>query len=204
MGYDVFISYSISNAAEASELEATLNKSGLTCFLAEKSVLPGEVFDERIRDALLESKVVCFLATPDSLGSEWVVTEWGAAWALAKPLIPVLLRCAPKDLPDRLRKHDCVDFHRVSDLLKAIRELQHANIPARHRASRHEIIPYASGAFRELLEEYLRKPLSAMWLLSYTGETTDGMLVGFQEMRLDIEVRLLVRDWKREAQDKVN
>jgi hypothetical protein len=50
--------------------------------------------------------------------SEWVTTEWGAAWALEKKIIPILLRCEVSRLPDRLKRIHSVDFHRYNDLIQ--------------------------------------------------------------------------------------
>jgi hypothetical protein len=203
MSYGVFISYSSQNQSDALHLERKLKSNGLSCFLAPMAIIPGEVVDETIRLALLSSGVVCLLATKEALASEWVMTEWGAAWALEKPLIPVLLRCDRSDLPVRLQKLQCIDFHKAPALAKSIRELGH-RATALHSplAKIAGIASYGSIDFQEHHEHYLREPISALWLWSYTGETTNGMLVGFQEMALDINVRLLIRDWRHEAQDE--
>jgi hypothetical protein len=45
-----------------------------------------------------------------------VISEWGAAWALQKRLVPILLGCVAEQLPERLRKLQGVQFHLVPDL----------------------------------------------------------------------------------------
>lgn len=200
MIYDVFISYSARDSESALKLRSALEaEQGLRCFLAPKGVRAGQDFADEIRLALLSSRVVCLLATPSSLGSEWVTTEWGAAWVLKKPVIPVLLRRAVDDLPDRLRRVQAVDFHDASLVAAAIRD-----IPATPSQSEVElsVLPYASAEFIKRHRSYLENRPSVLYLLSYTGETTDGILLGFQDMALDVEVRLLVRDWTRERSDE--
>jgi hypothetical protein len=102
--YDVFISYSAKDSEKARELQTALEAQGLACFLAPKGVRPGDDFADKIRLALVSCRIVCLLATRNSLGSEWVITECGAAWVLSKPVIPVLYRCGVENLPERLRR----------------------------------------------------------------------------------------------------
>jgi hypothetical protein len=119
--YDVCISYSTHNKKEAEELHKALHNEGLTCFLSEKDLEGGDEWEERIRQALWQSAEMCLLVTPESLKSEWVATEWGAAWVLAKRITPVLLRCSLEQLPDRLRKSQSVDFHKVGTFAKQVK-----------------------------------------------------------------------------------
>jgi len=62
---------------------------------------------------LLRSEEVWLLATPESLRSEWVTTEWGVAWALGKNIVPILLGCTLNALPLRLqvREHFLFEEH---------------------------------------------------------------------------------------------
>ena len=55
------------------------------------------------RDALL--------ATRDGLKSEWVTTEWGAAWILRRRITPLLYRCDVDDLPRRMQHLQAIDWH---------------------------------------------------------------------------------------------
>lgn len=114
-GYDVFISYSSADMHLAEKLQNALKDEGLSCFMAGKELKAGDVFSEKIRRALLESREICILFTPNSKNSEWVMTEWGAAWALDKVIIPILYRTSPSDLPERLRSLQSIDFHQLKD-----------------------------------------------------------------------------------------
>jgi len=75
--YDLFISYDSADAKYAEELRQRFEKASLSCFLAPKSIEIGKDFPSELRDALLSSKAMCFLATPNSLDSPWVMTELG-------------------------------------------------------------------------------------------------------------------------------
>lgn len=115
--YDVFISYSSVDSTEAHRLYEAVKERGGKPFLAAKDINPGDYFADKIRDALTGSKELWLLVSPTSLRSDWVLSEWGAAWALKKTIIPILHRCAATDLPDRLRGLHCIDFYRYQELI---------------------------------------------------------------------------------------
>jgi hypothetical protein len=97
--YDVFLSYASADSKEASQLYDSIVSAGGTAFLSEKALKAGDDFEETIRTALHASGELWLLLSPNSLRSEWVISEWGAAWALRKPIIPILFRCAPAEVP---------------------------------------------------------------------------------------------------------
>jgi TIR domain-containing protein len=115
--YDVFISYAAANTSEANKLYEAVQQAGGRAFLAAKGINPGEDFADKIRDALAGSTELWLLASPNSLQSDWVVSEWGAAWALKKPIIPILHRCSVNELPDRLQRLQVIDFYRYQELI---------------------------------------------------------------------------------------
>jgi len=112
---DIFLSYSASDKDQARKLFERLDKSGRSIFLSEKSISPGDRWADSILGSLKNCNEFWLLVTPSSLRSEWVTTEWAAAWALEKKIVPVLFRCKPEDLPERLREYQCVDFHEVGE-----------------------------------------------------------------------------------------
>ncbi|MCP4359039.1 MAG: toll/interleukin-1 receptor domain-containing protein, partial [Chloroflexi bacterium] len=113
--FDVFISYSSSDERAATKVRQALESEGLRCFLASKEIKSGEVFSESIRQALIEASELCFLFSPNSKNSEWVITEWGAAWALEKDIVPIFYRTGPADLPERLRGLQGRDIDELDD-----------------------------------------------------------------------------------------
>lgn len=115
--YDVFLSYSSVDHEEALALHDKIVQSGHKVFMARKALTPGDDFAEEIRLALHGSRELWLLVSPSSSKSEWVISEWGAAWALAKRIVPILHRCSPESLPDRLAKFHAVDFHRCDELI---------------------------------------------------------------------------------------
>ena len=86
-----------------------------------KELTGGDEFSEVIRDALTNAREVCILFSPNSAKSEWVLTEWGAAWVLKKRIVPVLYRIDVDSLPDRLKLLQAMDF---SDLEEYVSQVQ--------------------------------------------------------------------------------
>jgi hypothetical protein len=114
---DVFISYASADNNEAVQIRDAIVNAGGKAFMAPKDLTPGEDFAEEIRIALGRSRELWLLVSPVSLKSDWVLTEWGAAWALGKKIVPLLHRCSPEQLPDRIRRLHCVDFYKYSELI---------------------------------------------------------------------------------------
>ena len=119
--YDVFLSYSTKDKVEAKKIETFLTKKKINVFLSEKDILPGSKWKNDIQDALTGSRMVCILATPNSVKSEWVATERGAAWALKIRIVPILLRCSVNDLPEMLRDYQAVDFHEMAKIVEVVK-----------------------------------------------------------------------------------
>lgn len=120
--YDVFLSYASADSAEAQALHDKIVHAGHTVFMAQKALMPGDDFAEKIRLALLGSREIWLLVSPSSSKSEWVISEWGAGWALAKRIVPILLRCSPESLPPRLGKLQVIDLHRCDELIALLGE----------------------------------------------------------------------------------
>lgn len=119
--YDLFLSYSTANKDQASTIFNHLSKNKIVVFMSEKAIQPSSQWENVIRDAMKNSKMLCTLASPESLKSDWVRTEWDWALILEKPILPVLFRCSLKDLPEQLQRFQAIDFHeypRITDIVK--------------------------------------------------------------------------------------
>ena len=95
----VFISYSIQDEDLANLLYRSCNNFNIETFLASISLNPGNKWKEEILQNLKESKWFFFLATPNSIRSDAVKHEIGAALALNKNIIPILHNLDFPDLP---------------------------------------------------------------------------------------------------------
>jgi hypothetical protein len=113
--YDIFLSYSDRNKDRAEIVHGKLSKAGQRVFMAPKELSAGDDFADEIRKALVGSRELWLLVSPNSIKSEWVISEWGAAWMLQKRIVPILFRCSHADLPERLRRLHCVDLDMLDE-----------------------------------------------------------------------------------------
>jgi Trehalose utilisation/TIR domain len=120
--FDLFLSFSSQNRDQARAIVQAAEAVGLTIFQDEKNILPGAVWAEEIRQALMNSREMALLASPESLVSEWVQTEWGAAWVLQRTITPILLMVAPDQLSERLRQSQAVIYGEHQAYLEAVRD----------------------------------------------------------------------------------
>jgi TIR domain len=84
---DIFISYSKADHALASNLSAFLGAEGWTVWY-DKSLGAADLYRDEIMKQLAAARAVITIWTPNSIKSDWVRAEAGAAKAQAK-LIPV-------------------------------------------------------------------------------------------------------------------
>ena len=124
---NVFISYAHSDEDEVRSLVKALHENSVTGWLDSADIAAGESISSSVRAALKRSKVVIVLLSPRALHSEWVQFEIGAAEALEKKIIPVILSGdhLEEQLPDILRTRGWIDArHRPSD--EVIRDVRRA------------------------------------------------------------------------------
>jgi hypothetical protein len=118
---DIFISYSSPNREQAYAIHSQISAANKTSFLAEMNLEPGGYWQDQIRDTLKYCDAFWIVVSPDSLKSQWVTTEWAIAWALEKVIVPILYRCGPESLPERLRERQCIDFHQVTNYINSLK-----------------------------------------------------------------------------------
>lgn len=120
IGFEVFLSYSKKDKDEVRKIQQILDRKKISYFLDEKSIEPGVRWENSLRQNLKNCKAFWILVTPNSLKSEWVTTEWATAWALEKPIIPILLRCEVAQLPKRLQDYQTIDFHDINNFISSL------------------------------------------------------------------------------------
>src|SRR5262245_44323368 len=82
----VFISHSFENKPEFDNIADALEQHGITCWKPE-SLKAGASLAEQLRVAIVESEVCVFVATRDSVASNWCGAELGAFWGAGKPVV---------------------------------------------------------------------------------------------------------------------
>lgn len=121
--YDVFLSYSTHNKDQAEEVFDFLTSQKISVFMGEKKIQPGVAWEDFIKNAIQNSKVLCILASPESLSSEWVNAEIGLAWALDIPTLPILYDYTEKDLPAKLQRNQSLNYREYPKIIDVLKEL---------------------------------------------------------------------------------
>lgn len=108
---DVFISYAHSDSSQVARLVKALKTIGVVGWQDKADMSGGEAVSSTLRNALKRANAVLVLLSPASLRSEWVQFEVGAAEALDKKIIPVLLSGdgLEENLPDILKDRIWID-----------------------------------------------------------------------------------------------
>ena len=111
-GPQVFLSYSEKDVKMATQVQKALEDAGLEVYFASREKEGGAEFSDEIRSRILSCRELWLVCTKHSLKSEWVQTEWGAAWVLEKRIVPIVnTDMDPKDLPERLLRRHLVPIH---------------------------------------------------------------------------------------------
>jgi hypothetical protein len=115
-----FLSYAREDQPFVSRLKGALQNEGLTVWLDQEEILPGESQVHAIERAIAASKAVVVVFSDAGLRSQWVRTEYDLAVSLAnKPgsqlrLVPILVGTArEEELPGFAKTHSWVDFRDV-------------------------------------------------------------------------------------------
>ena len=81
----------------------------------KKSLSIGTIWENDIRKALVNSLSEVILLTPESIKSLWVMCEVGACWVLEKRIFPALLNVKLEDLPEPIRKYQCIQIKTIEN-----------------------------------------------------------------------------------------
>ncbi len=98
----VFVSNTPSDPLIARKLRDLLRRAGARIFTSE-DLNAGAKWQAQLRKEMVAADVVVAVLSGSALESDWVMQEMGAAWALEKPILPVVherqdLRSFPIDL----------------------------------------------------------------------------------------------------------
>jgi hypothetical protein len=101
----VFISYSHDDESVARELKESLHNTEVLGWMDQADIAAGEAVSRKVKESLRQASAVIVLVSERSLMSQWVQFEIGAALAMEKLIIPVLIGRAGSEppLPDWLR-----------------------------------------------------------------------------------------------------
>jgi hypothetical protein len=116
----VFISYAHRDSDFVDKLVARLSSDGIPFWRDEKDILIGDVIDRAISEGIQKNSLFLVVLTPSSIGSRWVERELDEASHEAtegrKIILPILANGLSIDnVPARLRRFKCADFHSSFD-----------------------------------------------------------------------------------------
>jgi hypothetical protein len=108
---DVFISYAHSDGGKAEDIVRALRTSNVSGWLDSADIAAGGSIPSAVREAMKKSSAVLVLLSPQALHSAWVQFEIGAAEALGKKIIPVIVsgKNLEGELPDILKDRHVID-----------------------------------------------------------------------------------------------
>lgn len=147
VSFDVFLSHSSADKPWVRKLKAALEARGLTVWLDEEQIAPGDLLVDAMETGIESAHTVVIVVSPEAVASGWVKEEYSRALALSVDkghelrLIPVLLRRA--ELPGFLKNRAWVDFRgeasfegNVERLVRGITKRQQPSAPAQKPVDR--------------------------------------------------------------------
>jgi hypothetical protein len=101
----VFLSYASGDENVARELAAGFRDAELSGWMDQSDIATGEAIAEKLKESLRQASAIVVLVSERSLKNQWVQFELGAAFAMGKSIIPVLIGEAgiESSLPDWLQ-----------------------------------------------------------------------------------------------------
>ena len=125
--FDVFLSHSSEDKPWVVKLKDDLQMYGVSVWLDQDEIRPGDQFIEALEHGLAQSSAVALIVSPVAMASGWVRREYYRALSLATTkqppvqLIPVILKEA--ELPDFAKDLNWVDFRDESVYDQKVSEL---------------------------------------------------------------------------------
>ena len=96
----------------------------IRCTTLPDTALPvGAHSSTRLRQDLNTAEIVICLLTRDSVASDWVLLELGAAWGMGKTIVPLVFNMSFSDLPGLLREYHAFQIDGVEQMHLAIEQI---------------------------------------------------------------------------------
>jgi hypothetical protein len=106
----VFLSYANNDAVYANLLAKSLKKKGVDTFALNEVLVPGADWDDVLRKELEESSAFIALISNNWNQSNFAALEYGAAFAMGKKIIPIVIDNVTNDDVDiDLNRYSLVD-----------------------------------------------------------------------------------------------
>lgn len=86
----VFLSYIIADRVYAHKLRGLLSQWPNLRIFTPEMLSAGEDWESKLKNELSQCDIFIVLLSSNSVDSNWILQELGAAWALNKPIVPVV------------------------------------------------------------------------------------------------------------------
>ncbi len=121
---DAFVSHSSANTATARRAKRALNRAGLSAWLDETTLRPGELLRDQLSAAIRQAKVFVLVWSKEAQRSRWVAAELMTAFHADRPIIPCT--CDKTSLPQFMQSLLSIDLSRSllnwALLVRAVRQ----------------------------------------------------------------------------------
>jgi hypothetical protein len=112
--YRVFLSHSHKDrwiARQCARLIEEVAKPHVEVFFDEKGIEGGQSIPDSVRTGIERCDESVVLLSRYSKDRPWVLIEMGAAWGLRKPIIAVIDKIGPKEMPDIISPYKAIDLN---------------------------------------------------------------------------------------------
>jgi hypothetical protein len=86
----IFLSYAVADRVYAHKLRGLLSQRPNLHIFTTETLSAGEDWESKLKDEISQCDIFVVVLSPNSVNSKWVLHELGAAWAINKPIIPVV------------------------------------------------------------------------------------------------------------------
>jgi hypothetical protein len=129
--YRVFLSHSHKDrwiARQCARLIEEAAKPHVEVFFDEKDIEGGQPIPDSIRMGIEKCDEFVVLLSRYSKDRPWVLIEVGAAWGLRKPIVAIVDKIGPKEMPDILNPYKAIDLNDfdqyINQFLKRIKAVR--------------------------------------------------------------------------------
>lgn len=86
----IFLSYAAADRVYAHQVRSLLSQRPNVHLFTTETLSAGEDWQSKLKDELSKCDLFLVLLSPNSVESKWVLHELGAAWAIDKPIVPIV------------------------------------------------------------------------------------------------------------------
>ncbi len=107
-------------ARQCARLIEEAAKPYIEVFLDETDIEGGQSIPESVRTAIRKCDELVVLMSAYSKESSWVLSEIGGAWVLGTPIIAILDKVGPGEMPEVLRSYKAIDLNDFDEYLEQV------------------------------------------------------------------------------------